>query len=149
TQEILKRVQALSVVPEAWEPEGLFKQCSEWASVAPVEKKATWSTSAPVPLWPRPGAVLDHFPRNTEIEWQPVPGAAYYSVEIDCMSCCGWGKWCSEVGGQMRMSASHITRTSYRFVWVGANSGRWRVWAVSADGKEGGKTPWQEFTYKQ
>ena len=149
TQQILRRVSG-NVVREAWEPEVLFKQCSEWVATAPAEKavNATWSSKAPVPVSPPPGMIFDHFPRSTDIAWQPVPGAAYYSVEIDCMHCCVRDKWCSDMG-KMERVATRIVATTYHFDWVGANSGRWRVWAVAHDGRESAKTAWQEFSYRR
>jgi len=103
---------------------------------------------APEPISPKAGANFHHFPRTTELRWTPVGGAASYSVEVDCFHCCEVGKWCTEVG-QPRMAASRIRGTSYQFSWVGANLGRWRVWAVDKDGHQGAKTEWQDFLYSQ
>ena len=149
TREILRRVGG-DVVPEAWQPEVLFKQCSEWVATAPAEPavNTAWSSRAPIPVSPPPGIVFSHFPRSTDIEWQPVPGAASYSVEIDCMHCCVKDKWCADVGKTFRL-VPRIAATTYHFEWVGANGGRWRVWAVAPDGRESAKTAWQEFTYTQ
>jgi hypothetical protein len=41
----------------------------------------------------------------------------------------------------------HVKGTQYTFEFVGAQPGRWRVWAVDAGGKEGPKTGWWEFTF--
>ena len=147
TREILERVQAVSVLPEAWEPEGLFKRCTDWSNT-PDEKMARWDVSPPVPVRPKPGTVFDNFPRGTEIEWKAVPGAAYYSVEVDCLSCCRPGKWCSDIK-RTPIAVSIVPGTIFRFQWFGPNDGRWRVWAVSQDRKETDKTPWQEFSYKR
>lgn len=102
--------------------------------------------AAPIPISPEARAVFHHYPRTTDLEWHPVPDAASYSVEVDCFDCCKSGKWCSEVD-KLFISVSSISDTSYTFEWVGANLGRWRVWAVSKDGKEGYKSAWQEFFY--
>jgi len=100
----------------------------------------------PEPVSPKAGASFDHFPRTTVLSWRPVPDAVFYSVEVDCFHCCEVGKWCTELD-QPRITDSHIRTTTYTFSWVGANLGRWRVWAVAADGKAGPKSPWQEFLY--
>lgn len=102
----------------------------------------------PTPASPKSGVTFDHFPRITELTWTAVPGATSYSVEIDCFHCCGVGKWCTETG-KPRLAASGIKTTSYQFRWVGANLGRWRVWAVGDDGKESTKSEWQDFLYSQ
>ena len=102
----------------------------------------------PTPISPKNGVTFDHFPRATELTWSAVPGAASYSVEIDCFHCCDVGKWCTETT-KPRMAASRIEGTSYRFNWVGANLGRWRVWAVGSDGKESAKSEWQDFLYNR
>lgn len=101
---------------------------------------------SPEPISPRPGVSFDHFPRITELRWHPVPSVSSYSIEIDCFHCCEVGKWCSDVD-KPRIRVSGITTTTYTFNWVGANLGRWRVWAVAADGKEGPKSAWQDFLY--
>jgi hypothetical protein len=101
---------------------------------------------SPQPVAPLSGSNFDHFPRTTDLKWKPVPGAISYSIEIDCFHCCEIGKWCSQID-KPRISTSGIKTTSYTFQWVGANLGRWRVWAVAANGKEGSKSDWQDFLY--
>jgi hypothetical protein len=103
---------------------------------------------APAPISPENGTDFDHFPRTTELKWSAVPGAAAYAVEIDCFHCCEMGKWCTQVA-EPRIRATGIRETTYRFVWVGANLGRWRVWALGPDGRQGPKSVWQDFFYKR
>lgn len=102
--------------------------------------------AAPTPLSPLDGTVLDHFPRQTVMTWSPVPGAADYTVEVDCFACCKKDKWCSEVGEEyLVVPGVRITRYGVNF---GANKqGRWRVWAVTSEGTLGSKSDWSEFTY--
>jgi hypothetical protein len=95
---------------------------------------------------PTNGSVFSNFPRTTRLDWDPVPGAAKYVVEIDCFSCCTAGKWCTDVGKQWKV-VPNLTATDYTFDFVGAQPGRWRVWAVSASGEEGPKSGWWEFKY--
>lgn len=119
----------------------------------PWSKWATFSVSnlrvelvAPMQLAPPAGSVFDHYPRTTALEWSPVQGAASYAVEIDCYHCCETDAWCTDVG-QTWQVIRDITRTTYTFDYVGAQPGRWRVWAVDASGKEGPSTEWWDFVY--
>lgn len=96
---------------------------------------------------PPDGSVFGNFPRTTSLGWVPLPNAASYVVEIDCLGCCG-SQWCADVGRQFRI-ARGITATSYTFDFVGAQPGRWRVWGVDAAGQEGPKSPWWGFRYTQ
>ena len=103
---------------------------------------------APLPISPVNGTDFDHFPRSTELKWSPVAGAVAYAIEIDCFHCCEMGKWCTQVA-EPRIRATGIRETTYRFVWVGANLGRWRVWALGPDDRQGEKSAWQDFLYKR
>ncbi|MBW2039980.1 MAG: hypothetical protein JRI46_10405 [Deltaproteobacteria bacterium] len=102
--------------------------------------------SAPRQISPANGAVFTHFPRTTTLRWSAVPGAASYTVEIDCYNCCQANKWCTDVGRTWKV-VTNLTTTSYTFDFVGAQPGRWRVWAVGAGGQKGPKTGWWEFRY--
>lgn len=113
------------------------------ATQRPVLK---YISDAPTPLSPDNGKVFNNFPRTTTLSWKPVTGAVSYIVELDCMGCCSAGKWCNEVGKTYKLQ-SDITRTSYTFDWVGAQKGRWRVWAKKSDGKVTAKSGWREFSY--
>ena len=101
---------------------------------------------APTQLSPADGSVFDHYPRTTTLKWTAVPGATSYTVEIDCYHCCQSGKWCTDVGKTYNL-VPDIKATSYTFDFVGAQPGRWRVWAVDAIGQESPKTGWWEFRY--
>lgn len=115
--------------------------CADGCAVGPH-----WDGSAPEPVSPASGTTFDHYPRHTELKWHPVPGSVAYAVDIDCFHCCDLGKWCTNVG-KPRFMGQDVRATSYRFVWVGANWGRWRVWAIAPDGAAGRKSEWQEFLY--
>lgn len=45
--------------------------------------------------------------------------------------------------------ASGIVSTTYEFEFVGAQRGRWRVWALDKEGREGFKSAWRSFVYLQ
>ncbi|NNE67779.1 MAG: hypothetical protein HKN33_14550 [Pyrinomonadaceae bacterium] len=93
---------------------------------------------APVQVSPANGRVFNRFPRNTLLNWNPVPGATAYRVEIEYFS---GGRW---IGGYKNV---RVTSSQYRFNFVGAQPGRWRVWAISASGTAGRKSPWRTFRY--
>jgi hypothetical protein len=110
-------------------------------------------TFAPVPALAAPKQIspADHstfsiFPRRTRLDWNPVPGAVKYGVEIDCFHCCTSGKWCTDVGRQWKIE-TNLTATEYTFDFVGAQPGRWRVWAIGPGGETSPKSGWWEFTY--
>jgi hypothetical protein len=101
---------------------------------------------APVQVSPGSGSVFSQYPRTTTLRWKPVDGATSYTVEVDCFSCCQSNAWCTDVGETWKVVPG-ITETSYTFDFVGAQPGRWRVWAVSSSGTEGFKSGWWEFKY--
>lgn len=116
------------------------------ASYMFAKATAAPALTAPVQISPPNGAVFNNFPRTTKVVWNPVPGAASYTVEIDCLSCCQAGKWCTDVG-KLYQVVPNLRATDYTFNFVGAQPGRWRVWAVGANGQQGPKSPWREFRY--
>jgi eukaryotic-like serine/threonine-protein kinase len=101
---------------------------------------------APQQLAPPNGATFSNYPRTTTLSWTPVTNAASYSVELDCFQCCAANKWCTAVGRTWQV-VTDIVATQYVFNWVGAQPGRWRVWAVRRNGRTGYKTRWSKFTY--
>jgi hypothetical protein len=111
------------------------------------------SLEAPAQLSPVDGTEFDHFPRTTKLEWSPVAGAASYSVEIDF--CDGAERGVKECRGPQPLQhrfnppSSGIKTTDYEFTFIGAQPGRWRVWAVDAEGHAGAKSAWSTFFYKR
>lgn len=89
---------------------------------------------------------VPYIPRTTVARWDAVPGAASYTVEIDCFHCCGPDQWCTEVGSKWKI-VPDLKETTYSFDWVGAQPGRWRVHAVDAGGRKGPKSGWTDFDY--
>jgi hypothetical protein len=102
--------------------------------------------TAPVQDSPASGSVFNSYPRTTTLSWEPVPGAASYTVEVDCYGCCQNSRWCTDAGRTWDVVPG-VTDTSYTFDFVGAQPGRWRVWAVDASGNEGPKSDWWNFRY--
>jgi hypothetical protein len=99
---------------------------------------------APVLVSPAEGAVFDYYPRQTTLKWEPVPGASTYEVETDYFAA---GKWQSELDG--RTFAFTVAEPEYRFEFVGAQPGRWRVRAVTPDGQKGAQSTWRQFRYRR
>jgi hypothetical protein len=101
---------------------------------------------APRQISPKNGKVFNHFPRKTRVVWKPVRGAKSYTVEVDCFHCCRKNRWCTQVG-RKHIVRSNIKTTHFNFKWVGAQKGRWRVWAVDAGNRKGRKSGWLNFRY--
>ena len=112
---------------------------------APFKIPAITVLVPPQPVKPSDGAVFSHFPRTLSLVWEPVKGASAYVVEIDCLGCCSAGGWCTDAGQTFK--SAQVTGTSYTFDFVGAQSGRWRVAAVGANGHVGPKSPWVQFRF--
>lgn len=93
---------------------------------------------APRLLSPAPGAVFDHYPRQTTVVWSEVPGAASYKVEWEYESDGSWSNPSPPITVQEPVAT---------FQFVGAQPGRWRVWPVDPSGHEGPKSDWREFRY--
>lgn len=97
---------------------------------------------APRQISPQHGSIFNFYPRTTTLRWMPVNGAASYTVEVDYFDT----SWITE-RGQTYIIAPNLTTTSFTFSFVGAQPGRWRVWAVGATGQVGPKSSWWEFKY--
>ena len=104
---------------------------------------------APVQGRPEEGRAFDNDSRTIALIWKPVSGAASYTVELDCLHCCEPGKWCSDLGRPWKVARgiSAVRSPGYKFEFAGAQSGRWRVWAVDKDGRDGEKSPWRTFRF--
>ena len=86
--------------------------------------------------------VFDHYPRTTTLVWSEVPGPSGYAVEWDYNEGHSWASDRTGVFCEL-----HTTEPVATFQFVGAQPGRWRVWAIDAAGAPGPKSAWSEFTY--
>jgi len=101
---------------------------------------------APERISPANGTVFDNFPRKTTLKWTEVPGAASYTVELDCFHCCVKDRWCTDVKGAYHF-VTDLKKNEYTFNFVGAQPGRWRVWVIDKEGKESATTDWWTFDF--
>jgi hypothetical protein len=107
--------------------------------VAPMRRAAL---SAPRQQLPTSGSEFSHFPRKTTLRWAPEQGAARYAVEVQYCQRAG----CATTAKRYKTD-SNLTGTEYTFDFIGAQPGRWRVWAVDRHGKPGAKSPWWSFRF--
>jgi hypothetical protein len=78
-------------------------------------------------------------------EWDDVPGAATYTLEIERLEASPLDTWLMESGPRLRV-VSGLNESSYRLSWFGEMPGRWRVQAVDASGQPGPISGWAEFS---
>lgn len=115
-----------------------------------AEKQPGINLPAPVQTGPDDNAELDVYPRKTLLKWQPVEGAASYRIEIDyCQGPAKGQHSCIDPQPHYIAGSNAIdsNTTSYEFNFVGAQPGRWRVWAIDKKGQESFKSPWRTFFY--
>lgn len=120
-------------------------------ALSEAEKRPGLNLAAPLQISPADMVELDSYPRVTRLEWSAVEGALSYSVEVDfCRGDAKDRRTCVNpqplrIKGNATMSG--LVETSYEFEFVGAQPGRWRVWAIDREGREGFKSPWRTFFY--
>lgn len=125
-------------------PESIDRPLSE------AEKQPGINLPAPVQTGPDDNAEFDLYPRKTLLKWQPVEGATSYRIEIDyCQGGSKGQRSCIDpqplyIEGR---NPTDINTTIYEFNFVGAQPGRWRVWAIDKKGQESFKSPWRTFFY--
>ena len=103
---------------------------------------ASASLAGPQLLSPADRSVFSHYPRDTVLKWAALPGAISYELQIDYQSD---GKWSSETNGVAPVLRTN--QTEYRFPFVGAQPGRWRVRALGIADEPGQWTEWRHFRY--
>ena len=136
--------RTFDVEPLNMDPEGSKSRPEQITELStPVQTSPLTELSAPVQISPPDGMVYSHYPRCTDLVWEEAPGAASYTIEVDFYSS---GTWITDTG-KPYILVSNIKATAYSFDFVGAQPGRWRVWAVTADHKEGPKSGWMEFRF--
>lgn len=144
----------ITVAPETTAELSVFLKRTDAAaekSISENEKVTGVNLNAPNQLSPAEDSVFDQYPRRTILKWAPVEGAVSYSVEVDY--CAGGKKNQSACINPQplrllnNLSMSGLVTPNYEFDFIGAQAGRWRVWALDKEGREGFKSPWRSFIY--
>jgi hypothetical protein len=76
--------------------------------------------ATPRQLSPVNGKVFNRYPRQTMLQWEVVPGAAGYAVEVDYFSGDSW----QSDQGRTYIIVPNLRNTSYTFDFVGAQPGQ-------------------------
>ncbi|HSE15702.1 MAG TPA: hypothetical protein VLB46_01535 [Pyrinomonadaceae bacterium] len=146
----------ITVAPETNSELSVFlnrTEASKGRAISETEKLSGVNLAAPVQLSPANDTVFDHYPRRTPLKWAPVEGAVSYTVEVDYCD----GRYRTRpvcinpkpLKIRTNPATAGIVSTTYDFDFVGAQRGRWRVWALDIEGREGFKSPWRSFVYLQ
>lgn len=106
----------------------------------------------PKPFCPSNRILPYRYSSTSMLNWETIPGAITYTLELD-YSIPSLG-WCSEKDRCKYTTISKITKNwHYPIIAKESNFsppiGRWRVWAVDANGKESPKSAWCELRYTQ
>jgi HEAT repeat protein len=109
-------------------------------------KPAAPLLDAPQLVAPAEGEHIDRFPRTLKLDWVAVAGASTYTVQVDCLGCCKKDAWCEDVG-RSYVYETKIRDHEFDFEFAGMQRGRWRCWAVDAEGRMGRKSEWREFVF--
>ncbi len=80
-----------------------------------------------------------------EFQWEAVPQAVAYAIEIDCYGCCSKQNWCSN-DKHRTFTTWMITGNYYRFSLGPGRFGSWRIWAIDDTGQPGQVSPWSLFS---
>jgi hypothetical protein len=102
--------------------------------------------AAPSLIAPADGTKFSNYPRATTLQWTAVPGASKYVVEIE--GCTGSLTNCFP-HPMYEKSSRETNDTTYPFSFLGAQPGKWRVWAVDGNGQAGSKSAWWSFSYSR
>lgn len=99
--------------------------------------------SVPVPtlISPQNNKEFDYYPREVTFVWSSVsaPGSVTYNIEIE---------WYGGISWQTYTRVQSLGSPTYTMDnFVGANPGRWRVWATSSILGDGPKSDWRYFKF--
>lgn len=102
---------------------------------------------APLQISPVNKSNFNHYPRKIVLRWNPVVGAKSYKIQTDVYFRFGTNAWACDIGNKYCIT-KNIAVTELILNFYGATLGRWRVWVVYENGKEGPSSPWWEFEHK-
>ena len=106
-------------------------QAEERSSIA-VGLRVDLRVSAPIPLAPADGMVVDRSSKQTLFKLTPVAGARGYQLEF--------------VGADGSYGAFTLSTPEIQLPKLG--NGKWRVWAVLPDGLRSPASKWRTITYR-
>lgn len=117
-------------------PKPRRKDTDAQASGAAAGLREDQRVAPPVIVSPKDGAVFNVYPRKTVVTLRPVRLATGYQVE-----------W---VFGAMQSGFTESSATpKVEFEFVGAQPGRFRVWALLPNGMRSRQSEWRDFRYLQ
>lgn len=90
---------------------------------------------------PPDGATYEHYPRTIDLEWYSIPSAVAYRVEIQYDNSTNRSRrWAS-------LWTRDATTNHLTISYVGAQWGRWRVWAINGNHEETQRSAWATFLF--
>ena len=95
----------------------------------------------PIPLVPDNGSALSKLPGPITLKWSPVTDASAYHLVIQICTPPGCAK------GAKTLHDIHVADTEYSLLFIGEQSGRWRVSSIDMAEVESAPSMWQLFTY--
>jgi hypothetical protein len=137
-----------SNVPGRWSVKALDSTNKHTASA-----DSAWSTfdftvqilDTPILVSPPNGQVFNHYPRATTLAWNPVAGATGYVVTVEA---------CQDrqiLTGSIWQTVQKVIvqSTAFTFNFIGAQPGRWCVFAIDSTNAHQQSTPsaWSTFSY--
>jgi hypothetical protein len=121
-------------------------ELSRTVEVVPATPEDTEPPPIPGQLSPQDDSAFDYYPRELTLRWFPVddPSGVTYGVEVEVFYPASPGP-----GGEWgyRYGDTGLDSTSFSLNFVGAQPGRWRVWAIDGAGNPSAKTEWWYFEF--
>jgi hypothetical protein len=100
----------------------------------------------PTLISPANGQIFSNYPRKTTLTWNAVPNATAYVVSVDA---CQDRQVTSGSIWQSVVPKTIVPATSFSFVFVGAQPGRWCVFAINSANayQQSAPSAWNNFSY--
>ncbi|MBI3438687.1 MAG: hypothetical protein HY054_08590 [Proteobacteria bacterium] len=113
--------------------------------IGQVQAQNEFRSSAPSPLTPANGAILDGSGQQATFTWATLPGAVRYIVEIEVYDP-ATEQWVEDPASVLRAEASG---ESYNANLPSAQVERWRVQGIDQSGNASAFSDWAQFENKQ
>lgn len=150
-----KEPGALMMPPGSTADFAVYMKRKNPAPIDPAKSGDEKRLPAPAQINPAEGAVIDSYLRITKLEWAPVAGAVSYGFEVEACSTpylsvrAGIPDDGECINPSPFFEKSRLAGTTIEFPFRGAQPGRWRVWAIDKDQRQGFKSPWRRFVHLQ